>query len=305
MKGSVLVSVRGSQFMRLCFCPLERENKTLPQLVYTSQVSESEGPFVRFMHMHPQTVELILITEGEGEYFIGDRIYPVRKGDLVIYNSQVVHDEYLESGRPVGTICCGINHIKCPGLRENALIPDDMVPVIPLYHHYETIVKLMSSIFRIINQRAVDGPAMAQLLIRAVLKYIEGNVLMRSDSEYIQRNENLMDSIKNYIDLNFYEPIRLDTLALKFNVSPYFVSHEFKRRYGYSPMDYLIKRRLGEAQSLLTTDEGGREKITSIAYRVGFSNLSHFQNYFKNKVGKTPGQYRKDYRKANYLLMEG
>lgn len=291
--------------MRLCFCPLERENKTLPQLVYVSQVSESDGPFVRFMHMHPQTVELILITEGEGEYFIGDRIYPVRKGDLVIYNSQVVHDEYLESGRPIGTICCGINHIDCPGLRENALIPDDLVPVIPLYHHYETVMKIMSSIFTIINQRAVDGPAMAQLMTRALLKYIEGNVLMRSDSEFIQRNENLLDSIKSYIDLNFYEPIRLDTLALKFNVSPYFVSHEFKRRYGYSQMDYLIKRRLGEAQSLLTTDEGGREKITSIAYRVGFSNLSHFQNYFKNKVGKTPGQYRKDYRKANYLFFEG
>ncbi len=29
----------------------------------------------------------------------------------------------------------------------------------------------------------------------------------------------------------------------------------------------------GEAQSLLTTDVARREKITSIAYRVGFSNL--------------------------------
>ncbi|MBJ3109898.1 myo-inositol utilization transcriptional regulator ReiD, partial [Salmonella enterica subsp. enterica serovar London] len=130
------------------------------------------------------------------------------------------------------------------------------------------------------------------------------DVLLRTGNDAIQRHENLLDSIKSYIDRNFYEPIRLDTLATKFNVSPYYVSHEFKRRYGYSPMDYLIKRRLGEAQSLLTTDEGGREKITSIAYRVGFSNLSHFQNYFKNKVGKTPGQYRKDYRKANYLLFE-
>ncbi len=291
--------------MRLCFCPLERENKTLPQLVYVSQVSESEGPFVRFMHMHPQTVELILITEGEGEYFIGDRIYPVRKGDLLVYNSQVVHDEYLESGRPVGTICCAINHIERPGLRANALIPDARVPVIPLYHHYETVLKLMSSIFTMINQRAVDGPAMAQLLTRVLLKYIEGNVLLCVDNDEIARNDNLLDVIKNYIDLNFSEPIRLETLASKFNVSPWFVSHEFKRRYGYAPMDYLIKRRLGEAQSLLTTDDGGREKITSIAYRVGFSNLSYFQYYFKNKVGKTPGQYRKDYRKANFLFAEG
>lgn len=291
--------------MRLCFCPLERENKTLPQLVYVSQVSESEGPFVRFMHMHPQTVELILITEGEGEYFIGDRIYPVRKGDLLVYNSQVVHDEYLEGGRPVGTICCAINHIARPGLRANALIPDARVPVIPLYHHYETVLKLMSSIFTMINQRAVDGPAMAQLLTRVLLKYIEGNVLLCIDNDETARNDNLLDVIKNYIDLNFSEPIRLETLASKFNVSPWFVSHEFKRRYGYAPMDYLIKRRLGEAQSLLTTDDGGREKITSIAYRVGFSNLSYFQYYFKNKVGKTPGQYRKDYRKANFLFAEG
>lgn len=74
--------------MRLCFCPSERENKAQPQLAYVSQVSESNGPFVRFMHMHPQTVELILITEGDGEYFIGDRIYPVRKGDTVIYNNR-------------------------------------------------------------------------------------------------------------------------------------------------------------------------------------------------------------------------
>lgn len=50
--------------MRLCFCPSERENKAQPQLAYVSQVSESNGPFVRFMHMHPQTVELILITDG-------------------------------------------------------------------------------------------------------------------------------------------------------------------------------------------------------------------------------------------------
>ncbi len=94
--------------MRLCFCPSERENKAQPQLAYVSQVSESNGPFVRFMHMHPQTVELILITEGDGEYFIGDRIYPVRKGDRSFITAVVVHDEYLESGRPIGTIVVGL-----------------------------------------------------------------------------------------------------------------------------------------------------------------------------------------------------
>ncbi|TCT88537.1 AraC family transcriptional regulator [Gibbsiella quercinecans] len=285
--------------MRQCFCQSGREIKSQPFLAYASRVSENAGPFSRFMHMHPETVEIILITDGEGEYFIGNRTYPVRQGDLVIYNSQVVHDEYLEKDRPIGTICCGINNLSQPGLRLNALIPDDVVPVYPLYHHYDTIFMLMNATFMILNHGAVNGPVMAQSLMKVLLAYIDSNILPQPDGRAARRGESLPACIKNYIDLNFHEPIRLETLALRFNVSPFYVSHEFKKRYGYSPMDYLIKRRLGEAQSLLTTAEGGHEKITSIAYRVGFSNLSHFQNYFKNKVGKTPGQYRKDYRKAN------
>ncbi|MDI5829685.1 hypothetical protein MJN51_37595, partial [Salmonella enterica subsp. enterica serovar Kentucky] len=42
-----------------------------------------------------------------------------------------------------------------------------------------------------------------------------GNVLLRTGNDAIQRHENLLDSIKSYIDRNFYEPIRLDTLATK------------------------------------------------------------------------------------------
>ncbi len=124
--------------MRLCFCPSERENKAQPQLAYVSQVSESNGPFVRFMHMHPQTVELILITEGDGSISLAIASTRFVKATRSFITA-VVHDEYLESGRPIGTICCGINNISCPGLRENALIPDDIVPVIPLYHHYATV----------------------------------------------------------------------------------------------------------------------------------------------------------------------
>lgn len=79
------------------------------------------------------------------------------------------------------------------------------------------------------------------------------------------------------------------------------MAHEFKKSYGYSPVAYLIKRRLREAQTLLTTatNDGMFERITDIAYLVGFNSLSHFQTSFKANVGKTPGQYRNDYLKEN------
>lgn len=298
--------------MKLYFCQPDYSLNREPYLAY---VSKRQGPYSRFMHMHPDTVEVILITDGTGEYFIGNRSYPVSAGHLVIYNSQVVHDEYLEAGSVGGsTICCGIRNLVRPGLRPNSLIADGIDPVFPLHQHYDNVFLLMNAIFMMLNSTAEHRRTMAQELMRVLLCYIDSNVLLTQEgnrlgiSRHLQQDFTLLVSVKTFIDDNFHEPIRLDALAKKFRVSPFYISHEFKKRYGYSPMDYLIKRRLGEAQTLLiTADEGGNldKNVTEIAYHVGFNNLSHFQSYFKNKVGKTPGQYRNEYLQANRHNLKG
>lgn len=294
--------------MRLCFC---QPDHSLCCDAYLAYASKRQGPYSRYMHMHPDTVEVILITDGTGEYFIGNRSYPVNAGDLVIYNSRVVHDEYLEEG---STICCGIRKLVRPGLRPDALLPDSVMPIFPLHHHYDNVFLLMNAIFMMLNSAAEHRQEMAQEMTRVLLNYIDNNVLLMQTPSPPPEKQNrplqdftLPASVKMFIDDNFHEPIRLEALAQKFRVSPFYISHEFKKRYGYSPMDYLLKRRLGEAQTLLTTadEQGTLDSITNIAYQVGFSNLSHFQSYFKNKVGKTPGQYRNEYLQANYRLLKG
>ncbi|MFE8100812.1 helix-turn-helix domain-containing protein [Brenneria goodwinii] len=270
-----------------------------PCLAWASKVDQYQGPYSRLMHMHPETVELILITEGTGSIFIGNRTYPVKRGDLVIYNSLVVHDEYLENGTSL--LCCGIRNIVKRGMRPNTFIPGGAVPVFPLYQHFSNVFLLMNTIFMMLGSAAEKKVSMTQDMTQVLLDYINSNILVELDDCADPRDDSLPASIKNFIDQHFYEPIQLDTLARKFRASSFYISHEFKKTYGYSPMDYLIKRRLGEAQTLLTTAEGkAMENITEIAYRVGFANLSHFHNYFKNKVrGKTPGQYRSEYLMEN------
>ncbi|QTF10819.1 AraC family transcriptional regulator [Brenneria izadpanahii] len=273
-------------------------------MAWASKVDQYQGSYSRFMHMHPETVELILITDGAGDFFIDNRTYPVKRGDLVIYNSLVVHDEFLEkanSSSAHSLLCCGIRNIVKRGMRPNTLIPDGAVPIFPLYHHYGNVSMLMNLIFTMLNSAAEKRNSMAQSLTQVLLDYINGNILVTIDDSVDPQSDTLPASIKNFIDQHYHEPILLGTLARKFRVSPYYISHEFKRAYGYSPMDYLIKRRLGEAQILLTTAEGkAMENITEIAYRVGFANLSHFQNYFKKRCGgKTPGQFRREYLMEN------
>ncbi len=286
--------------MRMCFCRPDHLMTDRPSLAYASRVDQHQGPFSRFMHMHPETVELILITEGAGDYFIGNRIYRVKRGDLVIYNSLVVHDEYLEDGTSVGTLCCGIRNIVKRGMRPGAIITDGTIPVFPLYQHYDNVFSLMNTIFVMLNSETAQKYSMAQALTQVLLEYVSSNILTKVDDCTDLMNGTLPASIKDFIDLHFHEPIQLGTLAQQFRASPFYISHEFKKTFSYSPIDYLIKRRLGEAQTLLTTaEELGMENITEVAYRVGFANLSHFNNYFKNKVGKTPGQYRNEYLTKN------
>ncbi len=291
--------------MKQCFCQCDEIAKNQSCLAYASIVEKKEGHFSRFMHMHHDIVEIILITDGSGEYFIDNTSYVINKGDLVIYNSLVVHDEFLVQQNAIGTLCCGIKNIAKPGLRGNALITDSASPVFHLNQNYDIIYTLMKSIFSMLAQAVNHKDRLAQQLTQVLLEYLNHNILAAGEESHAKNNLLLTARVKTYIDHHFTEQLQLNTLAELFGVSPFYLAHEFKKNYGYSPVAYLIKRRLGEAQTLLTTATNGGlfEKITDIAYLVGFNSLSHFQTSFKTNVGKTPGQYRNEYLKENSAKM--
>jgi AraC-like DNA-binding protein len=64
----------------------------------------------------------------------------------------------------------------------------------------------------------------------------------------------------------------------------------FKREFGLTPVEYIVRERLAEAKRLL------RQPLASVAevcLRAGFNNLSYFQALFKKHEGLTPGAYKK------------
>jgi AraC-like DNA-binding protein len=57
-------------------------------------------------------------------------------------------------------------------------------------------------------------------------------------------------------------------------------------------MKYATLRRIGEAQNLLINTD---MTITSIAAQIGYNNSNYFQNVFRNAVGISPGEYRRQW----------
>jgi AraC-like DNA-binding protein len=91
-----------------------------------------------------------------------------------------------------------------------------------------------------------------------------------------------------FMEQHFSEHIYLDQLCRQTNLSKSTLLRAFTKSKGVTPYSYLENIRIGEAKKLL---EQGVPPI-EVALRTGFSDQSHFTNYFNRFIGLAPGIYR-------------
>ena len=79
------------------------------------------------------------------------------------------------------------------------------------------------------------------------------------------------------------------TLAEEYQLSRYHLIRSFRAHTGLSPHAYLLDRRIQLAKARLK--EGA--VLADLAHELGFSDQSHFQKVFRQRVSASPGDYRK------------
>ena len=82
--------------------------------------------------------------------------------------------------------------------------------------------------------------------------------------------------------------IYLDQICHLEGLSKSTLLRAFTKSKGVTPYSYLQNIRIGEAKKLL---EQGLPPVEA-ALQTGFSDQSHFTNYFKSFIGITPKQYQ-------------
>ena len=70
---------------------------------------------------------------------------------------------------------------------------------------------------------------------------------------------------------------------------PVYLARAFRKRFGLSPSDYIRKRRLHRALSLIAQ----RRTLADAASRLGFVDESHLHRSFVAEFGMTPGSFRR------------
>ncbi|WP_306009970.1 helix-turn-helix transcriptional regulator [Bacillus sp. MMSF_3328] len=118
-------------------------------------------------------------------------------------------------------------------------------------------------------------------------------VIISTQSNTEQGFKNISDKIVYIIQSEFDQEISLDIIADRLHYNPNYLSNVFKKEYGENFVDYLMNYRLQMAQMWLKETD---MTIKEIAEKLQYRNSQNFIRFFKKKVGKTPGDYRKEYR---------
>lgn len=103
-----------------------------------------------------------------------------------------------------------------------------------------------------------------------------------------------VEKTKEYLDIWFRKDISLIDCADSVGISPYYLSHIFKERTGWTFVEYLSRLRIEEAKRLCTQTE---LTVNEIAEQCGYVNITYFCKVFKKIEGMTIREYRKS-RKA-------
>jgi AraC family transcriptional regulator len=91
------------------------------------------------------------------------------------------------------------------------------------------------------------------------------------------------------VEANLSREISLGELARAAGLSRFHFLRSFKRSTGETPYQYVLRRRIETAQTMLREQS---PSVEAIAAAVGFSSSTRFIRAFRLKTGITPGAYR-------------
>lgn len=265
--------------------PFESE----PQLLGVYHWSEG----LRSMHKHDDRLELNFILSGNGTQVIGGELCHVQEGDVLIHNAGVLHDESLMLYSQVEAWCIAVKGLKLPSLQINELVPKNFHPRIPCQAVAEELAKLYPLVHH--HAQQPDGYPIANLLARAVVLIVYN--VMRSTALAVSEEKNfIIERVRNYIEEHYDEDFSRADLKDLVPYNEYYFSRLFKDATGYTPKEYITRRRIGKAQCLLIYTSLPLMEISS---RVGYDDPNYFGKMFKKIIGMSPLFYRKKWRELS------
>lgn len=273
--------------------------------LYYNRVSPGKRSYIA--HSHP-AMEIGYFNYCYGTFTLKDKQYSIEPGDIFIFRSNEQHHV---------TEICGDEDVVTMGFHffpdlfwshsndtfdakytkifssKNPRFENRLERNSPVTRQIRQLLDLICEEFE--TQSQDYGLMIKSYLIAILVLLIRQQDLLGADtmaninvtSENVRRIQLAMD----FIDQHITDELTLKELSLVANMSTSYFSQLFKELNGFSAWDYIISKRVDQAQRLLISSN---ESIYSIALQSGFNNTTNFYKAFKKITGVSPSTYRKN-----------
>lgn len=252
-------------------------------------------------HSHP-IFEIVYYSKAKIKEFIKDISYDIRDGDLIFIDEYEAHriivdKEDTGSGYVIHFKKVFIEKFLILFNTESILtkVFKRENKVFNLNFRQRELVEIFMSLFFKTYERYSNNPydpiihasMVSQLfnLLVTALKYTPPD----NRSLAVTKPKETVQKVIVYIDVKYTEPLNLTDISKHFNINKYYLSHVFKDYTGFTLFEYILHRRIIEAQKLL---KDTALSIETIKLRCGFANLQYFYKAFKKIVKTSPVAYR-------------
>lgn len=259
--------------------------------------SES-GTSMKF-HSHAH-FEIYYFHGGKANYLIGDKIFVLSPGDLILMNGMTLHCPNVDMKVPYQRT---IVHFEPAFLKPFAEMPFSVNLLQPFYELKNHRIHLQGSqraeveamLERMCRLSLEDGGLSRDRLIVAFLDLLvlvyELCQSSNSASVFPSDKERHAQNIIDFIEDHYQEDLHLEQLEDRLHLNKYYLSKLFKEVTGVTIFDYVYHKRINQAKIHFLLDKD--LTVTDVCYKVGFKHPSHFTRMFKSRVGCTPEHYRK------------
>lgn len=263
----------------------------LEKLPFSVGRTKSSSPWSMQKHHYHDTVELYYLFSGSRYYFIGEKSYYIKAGDLVTVAPYDMHATAATDGVEYDRLLISFKKeylAKAGGDDALAFLKEGSRAVEFQPRERAEVESLLLGI-----QREYDDPEGSSVYIKSALVCLSLLLSRKrakpTDTERISERTLLVARASALISSRFREEITLCDLARELFVSPSYLSRVFSRATGVPLTEYVNSVRIEEAKRLLL---GTSRSVGEIAYAVGYSSATHFDRVFKRHNGKTPLAFR-------------
>jgi AraC-like DNA-binding protein len=244
--------------------------------------------------------EVFIFISGKVQYMIEGNSYALRPGDIILINNKEIHKPVVDPKEPYERIVIWIDadYIKKISTEKSNLLLCFETTSKRKYNLLRPGAETSGQIKHIISKlgKAREGKSFGADILRTL--YLQELIVFLNRAYFDTREEEIEIDISNnqkindiiqYINLNLHQELTLEQISAKFYISKFHLLREFKKNTGYTIHQYILKKRLILSRILLKENM----KTTEILMKCGFKDYSNFIRAFKKKYGISPKKFHK------------